>query len=154
MVEKLIQTEKVEKKKSKSLKERVQETGNWMKGVGKTIAENWDYYDMNAKCLVASIILAIDLGAIFGLDALVGKPLRAKGNLTQITQEVFVKYGDTNEDGYVSQAEKDSLYSEIFKGRGVTCISGEKPVYSNGKYVKSEELTDWIKGYITLKERK
>ncbi|VVB83093.1 Uncharacterised protein [uncultured archaeon] len=151
MEEELLQSEE---KKSKSLKKILQETGNWIKGVGKTIAYNWDIYDMNAKCLGLGLFVALDIGMVLGIDTFIGKPLRAKENLTQITQEVLVKYGDTNKDGYISQTEKDSLYSEIFKGRGVTCISGEKPVYSNGKTVSSEELTNWIKGYMTLKERK
>lgn len=142
------QSQEGEEKKSKSLKERVQDAENSFKKFGRTIANKWEWYDINYKSKIVGFV-AVGLTAyILGIEKFIAQPLKERENLAQATQEVLFKYGDINKDVYVSQEERDVLFAEILKDKSVKCISGERPVYENGKEVTKKELTDWINDYM------
>ena len=71
---------------------------------------------------------------------------------SEARQEVLLKYGDTNKDGYVSQAEEDALFANILSERGVKSLPGKRPFYEGGKTVSRIELTSWINEYMASKK--
>jgi len=139
-------------KKRKTLKERVQDVGTGLKNFGRTITNYWDWYDIDRKLVTGALIAAVGFGYVVGIEKFVSQPLRARRDLSQAKQEVLFRYGDTNKDGYISQAEEDALFAEVLKGKGVRCISGEIPVDENGQEVSREEFTGWIRAYIDSKK--
>jgi hypothetical protein len=142
------QTQEVETKKSKTLKERLQSVGDGFKKAGKRIAFDWDYYDCNRKLVTGALIAAAGFGYIVGMEKFVSQPMRERRELSEARQEVLFRYGDSNKDGYVSQAEEDALFAEILSGKGVRSIPGERPFYEGGTAVPRSELTSWIKEYM------
>lgn len=140
----LNQTPEEEAKEKKTLASRIRDTRRW-------ISRNWDWYNMNAKCVFGGVLLTV--ATLYGIGAgKVSEYFEAKNNLGNAKQEVLLKYGDANEDGYVSQAEKDYLFVDILKDKNVICISGEQPIYKDGKEVDRKEFTSWIRDYINSRE--
>lgn len=147
----LVQTQETETKKKKTLKDRLGDVKTGFRNFGRTIANNWDWYDMNEKCVKGALIAVVGFGYIVGMEKFVSQPLRARQELSQAKQEVLFRYGDANKDGYVSQAEEDTLFAEVLKDKGVRCISGERPVYEGGQEVSRVEFTKWINDYMNSK---
>jgi hypothetical protein len=151
MEETLTQTESDEKK-PKSLKERIQEVGTGIRGAGKWIANQWDWYDMNSKCVYGAIFAGVMTAYIVSMEKFVSQPIRERQAFSEARQEVLLRYGDSNKDGYVSQAEEDALFADILSGRGVKSLPGERPFYEDGKIVPRTELTFWINDYMASKK--
>ncbi len=68
-------------------------------------------------------------------------------NFEQTYHRALFQYADTNQDGFVSTAEKDEFDKRSLQGKNVKLVAGQPSIYANGTEVPLEVLTNWIKEY-------
>jgi len=99
---------------------------------------------------IAMLVLELGAGAVIIRGGIAtGKLIEDKINESKIRkafETAVVKYADFNEDGDVSDKERDGLYKMVLRSAGMTYENGVLN-YSNGKRASLDELRNAIESY-------
>jgi hypothetical protein len=115
-----------------------QKVGN-KRGIGATL-----YLVLEALSMTAA-------GGFFAYQVLKGpvSEVIEEQKLRQVCNQAETQYGDTDKNRFVSPAEEQEIFQNVFYKKGITfnpdTLEGR---YSNGKEVPAKELTKIIRNYI------
>ena len=61
--------------------------------------------------------------------------------------QTLIKYGDKDNNNYITEEEKVNFIIELYKGKNIIVIQGEKPRYRDGRIVPESELVKILNAY-------